>query len=287
MKRTLNCLQNVSRNTVRGAAYTLAGAAFFTLTLSSVAQAGNPAIAEYALQGYDAVSYHENKKPIEGVGNYSTIHDGQVYLFASQDNKQTFEADPEKYVPAYNGFCAFGVVKGMQLSGDPEVWRVRDGKLYLNVAPRIQEKWLEAPAQHIQTANENWKGMDQSNFSAPAAQGYDLVSFFENEEPLEGNGFNAAEHNGATYLFASEENQKTFEANPEKYLPAYNGYCAFGAAKGMKVAGDPEIYRIVDGKLYFNLNTEIQDRWIKDIPGHIEKANENWKEIKNDKPTVM
>ncbi len=71
-----------------------------------------------------------------------------------------------------------------------------------------------------------------------------------------------------------------FDANPEKYLPAYGGYCAMGVAMGRKFATDPEAFKIVDGKLYLNLNSSIQKVWFRDIPGNIEKANENWADIK-------
>ena len=40
---------------------------------------------------------------------------------------------------------------------------------------------------------------------------------------------------------------------------------------------DPvEGWKIVDGKLFLNYNREIQKKWEKDIPGYIQKANENW-----------
>jgi hypothetical protein len=35
-------------------------------------------------------------------------------------------------------------------------------------------------------------------------------------------------------------------------------------------------WKIVDGKLYLNLNGKIQKKWEKDIPGHIQKADQNW-----------
>ena len=64
--------------------------------------------------------------------------------------------------------------------------------------------------------------------------GYDLVSYYTAKRPLRGNGNYVAEHNGATYLFSSEENKQAFEKNPNKYLPAYNGWCAFGVSVGKK-----------------------------------------------------
>jgi hypothetical protein len=40
---------------------------------------------------------------------------------------------------------------------------------------------------------------------------------------------------------------------------------------------DPvEGWTIVDGKLYLNYNRKIKEKWKKDIPGYIKKADKNW-----------
>ena len=72
-----------------------------------------------------------------------------------------------------------------------------------------------------------------------------------------------------------------FEANPGRYAPQYGGYCAFGVSVGAKFDGDPTLFRVVDGKLYFNLNPEIQTKWLKDIYGNIANANGNWAKIRD------
>lgn len=86
------------------------------------------------------------------------------------------------------------------------------------------------------------------------------------------------------YVFANKKNRKMFEANPEKYIPAYGGYCAYGVAVGNKFIADPELWMIEDGKLYLNLDTDIQKKWLKDIAGYIDKANSNWMKIRNKTP---
>ena len=68
--------------------------------------------------------------------------------------------------------------------------------------------------------------------------------------------------------------------SPDKYLPAYGGFCAYGTALGKKLDGDPRVWKIVDGTLYFNLNPDIAVAWAKDIPGNIAKANANWSRIR-------
>ncbi|TMV10288.1 YHS domain-containing protein [Ruegeria sediminis] len=120
-----------------------------------------------------------------------------------------------------------------------------------------------------------------------ALQGYDPVAYFTEGEATKGNWKITATHNDATYRFASEENKAAFEANPDAYLPAYGGYCAFGAAMGFKFDGDPNYWRIVDDRLYLNLSEDIQERWEGDIPGFIEKASANWNEIADKDPAEL
>jgi len=115
-------------------------------------------------------------------------------------------------------------------------------------------------------------------------QGYDLVSYRTNEKPLRGNGNHIVAHHGITYLFVNKENQEKFAQDPHKYLPEFGGYCAYGAAVGKKFVGDPDVWKIVDGKLYLNLDNKIQGIWNKDISGNIVKAENNWTKIKDKNP---
>ncbi len=121
-------------------------------------------------------------------------------------------------------------------------------------------------------------------YNTVGVNGYDLVTYFTDKRPLRGNGNFVSEQNGVTYLFSSEENKNAFEKDPDKYLPAYNGWCAFGVSVGKKFAADPEVWEIVDGKLYMNLDPSIKVMWREDIPGNIKKANKNWPKIKNKAP---
>lgn len=129
------------------------------------------------------------------------------------------------------------------------------------------------------TAAPAFAGDDVAN-SLVGVQGYDLVSYHEKAGPAAGNGNHVAEYNGVTYLFTSDEHKKAFEANPEKYLPQYGGYCAFGASVNKKFVGDPKVWALVDDKLYLNLDKKIQAEWNKDRAGRIKTADANWPNIK-------
>ena len=98
---------------------------------------------------------------------------------------------------------------------------------------------------------------------------------------------NVAVHDGVTYIFANKENLDTFNADPEKYVPAYGGYCAYGVSVGKKFVGDPEVWRVVEGRLYLNLDTTVQDIWFKDVDGNIVAANDQWNKIRDKSPAEL
>lgn len=109
-----------------------------------------------------------------------------------------------------------------------------------------------------------------------AIRGYDPVAYFSLGKPTRGSDQYRAQWQGATYSFASVENLQRFEADPAAYAPQYGGYCAYAVAQGATASTVPEAWTIVDGKLYLNYSTGVQQRWKKDIPGHIRAANANW-----------
>ena len=123
--------------------------------------------------------------------------------------------------------------------------------------------------------------------STPGIGGYDPVAYFTEGQSVKGNGYHVADFEGVTYAFTSEEHQELFEANPEKYIPAYGGYCAYGVAVGKKFVADPEVWKIVNGTLYLNLDRNIQNKWKKDIPGYIKTGDRNWAEILEKAPSDL
>lgn len=120
--------------------------------------------------------------------------------------------------------------------------------------------------------------------STPGASGYDVVAYFTDGKAMRGSGYHVAVHEGVTYAFTNAEHKKLFEADPTKYLPVYGSYCAYGVSVAKKFVADPEVWKIVDGKLYLNLDKKIQAKWEKDIPGNIKKAETNWPRIKDKAP---
>ena len=118
-----------------------------------------------------------------------------------------------------------------------------------------------------------------ARFSNVAVGGYDVVSYFTENRPVRGTEQFKIIHRGAEYRFASAEHLATFRANPDRYAPQYGGYCAWAVSQGYTAPGNPNNWRIVDGRLYLNYNAEIQRRWEGDIPGFIRNANTNWPRV--------
>ena len=110
-----------------------------------------------------------------------------------------------------------------------------------------------------------------------AVNGYDTVSYFTESEPVQGDDQFVTEYKGAKWRFSSADNLALFEADPDKYRPQYGGHCAYGLGKnGVLVHGDPEVYTVIDDKLYLNLRKSLQKKWLKDTDTYIANADSVW-----------
>lgn len=115
-----------------------------------------------------------------------------------------------------------------------------------------------------------------------ALEGYDPVSYFDGK-PLEGKSDIIHVDKGITYRFSTQANLVKFKANPEKYEPAFGGWCAYAMGEnGEKVKVDPETYKIVEGKLYLFYNfwtINTLDDWNKNEKKLKEAGDRNWSKI--------
>ena len=112
-----------------------------------------------------------------------------------------------------------------------------------------------------------------------ALRGYDPVAYFEAGMPVKGSSRHVFTYKDSKFQFVTAANQKKFAADPEKYAPQFGGYCALGTANGYKVKTEPDAFKVVDGKLYLNYNRQVLDLWVKDEPGYIARAKQNWPEV--------
>jgi YHS domain-containing protein len=112
-----------------------------------------------------------------------------------------------------------------------------------------------------------------------AIKGYDPVAYFTDGKPVKGSPAYTAEYGRSVFHFASPAHRDAFVANPAQYIPQYQGFCAFGVARGYKAAIDPAAFTIVNNKLYLNYNNTVQKQWRADIPGFVAQADKNWPEV--------
>jgi YHS domain-containing protein len=118
--------------------------------------------------------------------------------------------------------------------------------------------------------------VEKSPIDVLAIKGYDAVAYFKHNTALKGNEqFHILWH-GMTWYFATSGNRELFAASPDKYAPQYDGYCAWALTEARKAQTDPEVWKIVDGKLYLNCSKAAYEKWSRDIPGNIKKADANW-----------
>ena len=109
-----------------------------------------------AIHGYDPVAYFADGGPRKGRPELAVEHGGARWLFSSAANKLRFEQEPAKYLPAYGGYCAYGVAQGYLVKIDPNAWSIVDGRLYLNYDRSVARNWLKDVPGYVKQADANW-----------------------------------------------------------------------------------------------------------------------------------
>lgn len=137
-------------------AATLLFAAVIVLSGAGAQPAVNLSKAGVAIEGVDAVSYITDGRPVQGSPQFEARWNGATWQFASAAHRDTFLADPARYAPQFGGYCAYAVSQGHTANGDPHVWKVVDGRLYLNYSASVKRTWEQDIAGYIAKARANW-----------------------------------------------------------------------------------------------------------------------------------
>jgi YHS domain-containing protein len=143
----------------------------------STAFAGEQYVDEtgFAVSGYDVVSYFDlpqsqvgepQQSPLAGNSAITAEYNGAVFAFATEANRDRFVADPAAFVPQYDGHCAYGVAQGGKVPGNPTLWRIVDGELYLNITSVVVGLWEEDIPGNISLAEGNWSGIEGDGASS-------------------------------------------------------------------------------------------------------------------------
>lgn len=110
-----------------------------------------------AAGGYDVVSFFAgDAKPDMGSMEFTAVHDGKTYLFATAANRDAFDAAPSQYAPQYDGRCAYAMAHSSDVKGDPRYYRIEGGRLFFNLNARIHEQWQRDMANLIRRADARW-----------------------------------------------------------------------------------------------------------------------------------
>jgi YHS domain-containing protein len=118
-----------------------------------------------ALEGYDAVAYVSQQKAVKGKSDLTIKHEGVLYYFSTEANRQKFRENPHAFQPQYGGWCAYAMgATGEKVEVDPETFKIINGRLYLfynRFFNNTLTKW-NAEEQHLKAeADKNWKKIAQ------------------------------------------------------------------------------------------------------------------------------
>lgn len=129
-----------------------------------------------ALNGFDPTEYFVNNRASQGSEKHQYKHKGIIYYFVNEKNKSLFIENPEKYMPEFGGYCAYGL--GMEFGlglnenppgkypVNPETFKIIDNKLYLfynNHGYNFLEVWESNEMANLERANERWKAINEKN----------------------------------------------------------------------------------------------------------------------------
>ncbi len=128
----------------------------------------------FAVSGYDVVSYFDlpqsqvgqkQQSPLAGNASITADFNGAQFAFSSTENRDRFLADPAAFVPQYDGHCAYGVAQGGKVPGNPTLWRIVDGKLYLNITKNVLGFWEADIPGNLKQSTKNWGGLEPKDAS--------------------------------------------------------------------------------------------------------------------------
>lgn len=155
-------MQAVQSNTLTRRVAALFALCFSVLFYNSMAVAGPDTETDansVILAGHDAVAYFTKGRPVLGSADFTATYNDAIYRFSSAENRDTFQADPQRYAPQYGGFCAYGMTFGKKFEIDGKAFEVIDGKLYVNKNLDVYKAWKKDVPTHIVEADAKWESV--------------------------------------------------------------------------------------------------------------------------------
>ena len=113
-------------------------------------------VGNLAMGGFDPITFQGDNEPALGSDKIRYFWKGANWQFVSTENRDQFRATPEKFAPAYGGHGAWAVSVGEFLRGDPRLYRVDNGQLFLFYSADTRDKWADEPDLIRERANREW-----------------------------------------------------------------------------------------------------------------------------------
>lgn len=138
----------------------------FGLGFASAAQAqANRNVAQYnladgvGLKGWDPVAVFPEGggRAQAGSSRIELTHAGVRYHFASEQNRDLFRQDPEKYEPTYGGWCAYAMASGSKVDIQPQLFTINGSRAHYFVSARAKQNFDRDITGYEQRADDNWK----------------------------------------------------------------------------------------------------------------------------------
>ncbi|MCC0015394.1 MAG: hypothetical protein H6878_03710 [Rhodobiaceae bacterium] len=135
-------------------------------TMAAGEAAGAPAVKTpvsqsattgFAIDGFDPVSYFTEGLARQGQNRLEARWNDAAWRFANPGNRDAFLDDPDIYAPRFGGFGLVALARGQLVDGDPEVFVLHEGRLYLFHSPQNRMVFLRAPGDFVAAAEENWR----------------------------------------------------------------------------------------------------------------------------------
>ena len=126
---------------------------------------GSRKVSEYNLQnavglkGYDPVAIFAEGggAPLAGMPGLSLDYQGVTYHFASVQNRDQFQLQPEKYEPTYGGWCAYAMASGSKVDIQPQLFTVHGNRAHYFVSARAKQNFDRDISGHESRADGFWK----------------------------------------------------------------------------------------------------------------------------------
>ena len=97
-----------------------------------------------ALKGYDPVSFFPEggERPAAGTARFQEDYKGVTYLFSSQQNRDLFFQNPDKYEPTYGGWCAWAMANGSKVDIRVEHYVIYRNRIHFFVGNRPLRRFV-------------------------------------------------------------------------------------------------------------------------------------------------